>query len=111
MDVWRDLGRELRSDEILCKFTPEQAQFIASVGTKGKAWEAWQKRLGCFTRGGVKITNDHILAAVKLWAETKYRQASDGKRLAAPNLSSLINSADFEDALIRVTAQEVAHAS
>lgn len=110
METWRDLGRELRSEEILIKFPNDpRAQFVAAVGTKGKAWEAWRKRLGVVTPNGVRITNDHILAAVKMWAENKYAKAKAGKSLSAPNLSTLINSADFEDALLR--AVEGTHAN
>lgn len=110
METWRDLGRELRSEEILVRFPNDpQAQYVASVGTKGKAWQAWQKRLGVVTPNGVRITHDHILEAVKLWAENKYAKAKAGKSLSAPNLSTLIGSGDFEDALLRVV--EGAHAS
>lgn len=111
MGIWRDLRKELLSEEILALFPNDpEGRFVAQVGTKGKAWEAWQKRRGVVTPEGVKITDSHILGAVKLWSETRYKLAKAGKNLSMPNLSSLINSADFEDALLRVAAPEVANA-
>lgn len=108
--VWRDLNRALRSDEILARFKPEQAQFIAQVGTKGKTWEAWRKRVGTFA-SGVRVTDAHILGAVELWANRQHRLATEGKSLSAKSLPALINNPDFDDALIHVAAQEVPHAS
>lgn len=111
MGIWRDLRKELLAEEILSLFPNDpEGRFVAQVGTKGKAWEAWQKRRGLVTPSGVKVTDEHIRAAVRLWAETRYKLAKAGKNLSMPNLSSLINSADFEDALLRVAAPEVAHA-
>lgn len=112
MKTWRDLRRELLSEEILGKFPNDpDGHYVAQVGTKGKAWEAWQKRRGVVTPEGVKVTDAHIQAAVRMWAETRYRLAKSGKNLSMPNLSSLINSADFEDALLRVAAPELARAN
>ena len=111
MESWRALRQGLLSEEILAKFPNDpEGRYVAQVGTKGKAWEAWQKRRGKVTPQGVKVTDAHVLGAVKMWAEVKLRNASASKTLAMPNLSSLINSADFEDALLRVAAPEVAHA-
>lgn len=111
MGIWRDLRRELLAEEILALFPNDpDAKWVAQVGTKGAAWEAWQKRRGMVTPNGVKVTDEHIQAAVRLWAETRYKLAKAGKNLSMPNLSTLINSADFEDALLRVAAPEVAHA-
>lgn len=110
MGIWRDLRKELLSEEILAGFPNDpDGRYVAQVGTKGAAWEAWQKRRGVVTPEGVKITDSHVLGAVKLWSETRYKLAKAGKNLSMPNLSSLINSADFEDALLRVV--EVADAS
>lgn len=108
--AWRDLNRALRSDEVLARFKPEQAQFIAQVGTKGKTWEAWRKRVGTFA-SGVRVTDAHILGAVELWANRQHRLATEGKSLSAKSLPALINNPDFDDALIHVAAQEVPHAS
>lgn len=108
VSVWRELGKTLRSPEVLEKFGTDQTQYLAQVGTKGKVWDAWQKRLQMVTPTGRRIESVDVLEAVKMWADVKLQQARAGKRLSCPMLPSLINSPDFEDALLRAT--ELPHA-
>lgn len=110
MDSWRHLRASLTSDEIRGQYKPEKVFIASSIGTREAVWTAWRKRLAVTVRGR-KVTNAHVLAAVELWSEALLERGKAGEGCSCPMLPTLINKADFVDALVTVMDDEVPHAS
>jgi len=112
---WRGLLRALKDPEIAEKFPPDKRFVAAAVGTVERTWRAWEPHLGKTVQGH-PVTNPDVLEAVKTWSGEKLRRAKAGETLAGPMLPTLLNGADFVDAVIRsvktrLAAQEVPDAS
>jgi len=104
--TWRELLKFLRTTEIQEKF-PEDKRYLAqNVGTVEKTWQAWEKHL-TKTVGGHPVLHADLLGAVKTWAAEKQRRALAGVSLSGPMLPSMINHADFVDALVRCVKTRV----
>jgi len=112
---WRALLSWMKTPEIADQF-PADKRFVASgTGTLEATWKAWEKRIQARVQG-IPVTHGDMLTAIQAWESSKRRKAEQGVQLSGPMLPTLINSADFVDALVlsvkkRTAEQEVESAS
>lgn len=113
--LWREMLKYLKSDEAR-ELVPRDKVWVAdSVGTAGATWSAWQKRTAQ-TIQGQRIQDVDVLEALKLFRDSNIQKARAGQCLVGKMLPSMINHADFNDALERAVAsrtkaEEVPNAS
>ena len=106
--AYKAMMRECHHPSVYEQFPPDKRFLAKGAGPNEGVWKAWQGRTGVMCRGSV-VTDQDVLAAVLKMARRKRKQAVEGKSLAIPMLTTLINSDDFVDVLTIV--KEVSHAS